>query len=350
MRRSTYIRWTLSALFVAFFLSSCYTQLAVVKKKKVYVYEEKQQPASRGFDRSSLEETDTVYYEEDEDWDNGDTHITYNYYDYPPSVSWRARFYDPFFYDDYYFYNDFYYTRYYPVYDPWLYPYGGWYRPIYIYDPYWHPDWRFAPDGPVYKQRPFARNGQLARSGGRSARVSTRSRSSAGNSAALTGHNRSRSRAGSGTSSRTIRRADDIQVIGTAAPGTGGRTGIKKGTKTKTVRKVVGNRKSRRSSRKYYPVSSSKKRRSTAKTVRSRKSRSVSKSRSSKPKQTTSKSYSPRKRSDNSSSSSGSRSSRSSEWSSGSSRSGSSYTPPARSSSSSRSSSRSSGSRSSRRR
>ncbi len=348
MKRSTYIRWTLSALFVAFFLSSCYTQLAVVKKKKVYVYEEKQQPVTRSYERPSSDEIDTMYYEEDEDWENGATHITYNFYDYPPPVSWRTRYYDPFFYDDFYFYDSFYYSNYYWGYPP----YGGWgwYRPVYIYDPYWHSDWRFAPGGPIYKQRPFARNGRLVRNGGRSTRVSTRSRSSAGNSAALVEHNRSRRTAGNGNSTRTIRRADDIRVIGTAAPGTGGRTGLKKGTTTKTVRKVVGNRKSRRSSRKYYPVSSSKKRRSTAKTVRSRKSRSVSKSRSSQPSKTTSKSYTPKRRSKSSSSSSRSRSNSSSGWNSGSSRSGSSYTPPARSSSSSRSSSRSSGSRSSRRR
>ncbi len=345
MKRSTYIRWILSALFVAFFLSSCYTQLAVVKKKKVYVYEEKQQPVSRNYDRPSLQETDTVYYEEDENWDNGDAQIVNNYYGYPPPVSWRARYYDPYFYDDFYFYDSFYYSNYY-----WDYPfYGrwGWYRPVYIYDPYWHSDWCLTPGGPVYyKQRPFARNGLLARSGGRSTRISTRSRSS--NAEPLISRNRSRTTSGN-SSRRSIRRADDIQVIGTATPATSGRTGIKKGRSAKTVHKVVGNRKSRRSSRKYFPVSSSNKRRSTAKTVHRRKSRSVSKSRSTQPAKKESKSYSPRRRSESSRSSSPSRSS--SNWSSGSRSTGSHYSPPARSTGSSRSSrSSSSGRRSSRRR
>jgi len=336
MKRSTYIRWTLGTLFVAFFLTSCYTQLAVVKKKNVYVYEEE-----RSRPAETYSDQDTVYYEDDQNWDDPNTHITNNYYDYPPPISWRARYYDPIFWDDYYFsssYYDYGY-EYYPV----GYPYGyGWYRPVYIYDPYYSPGWGFrAGRGTNYKPRPFGRNGGMLRSGGNSTRISTRSR--VGGSSSLVKHSATSGRRSIRKNDRSFGNAPDIQVVRGGSTGVGGRKTVTKSTPVKTVRKVVSNRKSRRSNRKYYPVN--KRRRGTVKTVRSRKAVKVKSTKGIKKVKRSSQPTRIKRRSE-SSRSSGSRSS-SRVSSQRSSTSHSSYSPPARSGNS-RSSSRSSSSRSSR--
>jgi methylenetetrahydrofolate dehydrogenase (NADP+)/methenyltetrahydrofolate cyclohydrolase len=61
MKKYMYTRLIFSFLFIAFFTTSCYTQLAVVKPHRVYVYERTVEPDEQE------ESADTVYYEDEEE-------------------------------------------------------------------------------------------------------------------------------------------------------------------------------------------------------------------------------------------------------------------------------------------
>ena len=61
MKKYMYTRLIFSFLFIAFFATSCYTQLAVVKPHRVYVYERTVEPDEQE------EPADTVYYEDEEE-------------------------------------------------------------------------------------------------------------------------------------------------------------------------------------------------------------------------------------------------------------------------------------------
>ncbi|GEM_PF-6437143 len=152
----------LSILTAGLLVSSCYTQLAMVKHEQAYVSDFDQNDEYDEQTRS-----DTLYYE-----DQGGTEINNYYFDRDPLLYTRFGFsrFDPFFWDDYYpdMYLDFYYSDYY-----YNWPYLGWYRPIYVVGIpgwyYWyHPRWGYDGYVPPFKQRSFARGGWTSRPGGSS--------------------------------------------------------------------------------------------------------------------------------------------------------------------------------------
>ncbi|MEJ2545530.1 MAG: hypothetical protein P8Y99_15815, partial [Calditrichaceae bacterium] len=149
---------TLVLLILSFFLSSCYTQFAVVERqtaKKVIVEGQDEAVAEA---EEYVEDVDTVYYE-----DEGEASVyidNYNEYGYPDYYRYGYNIYNP-------WYGGYYWDSYYygSCWDCGYYPYGYYHRYPYVvvYDPYyynyydWHRTDRYY--GDRFKPRPFNREG-----------------------------------------------------------------------------------------------------------------------------------------------------------------------------------------------
>jgi len=338
MKNIKYVRFILSALFIAFFVSSCYTQLAVVKTKRVYVHE---RPVERE------QQVDTVYYEEDGESDT-EVYVYHDYYDYPPPITWRSRYYDPFWND--YYWDDYYYSSWHrPYYNPYGYDYY-WHRPIYIdyhpyyWDNYYGSDWNWNRQNRSFKPRHFAKNGSSLRTGSR--HVASGSRGSRNSTVDNSIRSASTRRA---VRTPSARNTDDIQVTSARSGRTTRDKVVEKSSAKRTKTKVVRTSNDRTSKRKYYRVTKSQRDRTSKSGSRSttvRKSKDSGKRSDKAVKSSKSSSKSRSKSYDSKKSSSSSRSSSSSGSRVSSSRSSSSSSGKSRSSSSSSSSrsSRSSGS------
>jgi len=155
-------------------LSSCYTQLAVVQRDKVYQPQEEERYAA---DQDSVA-VDTIFYGGE---NPGNTFITRNYIygdyfdDYRFGRNPLVR-YDPWYWDNYYFdlsIGGYYgYPGYFPNYY-WYVPYVAFYPPYYAY--YWD-DWNVYPyyGSGNFKQRPFNKNGHIVKHEHHRSRVGTR--------------------------------------------------------------------------------------------------------------------------------------------------------------------------------
>ena len=310
MKKYMYTRLIFSFLFIAFFATSCYTQLAVVKPHRVYVYERTVEPDEQE------EPADTVYYEDEEEPASEVYVDVDNYYGYPPPATWRSHYYDPYYWDSFYW-DDFYYSS-------WNYPYNFyrydyfWHRPaLVVYFP-WYNDYYYnygygyygrsykAP----YKPRHFARGGSLLNPRG------SRHVASGGRSAGKVA-------AGRGTARRTvksrapgIRRADDIRVVRGSAAGSSGGTSVTKTGTRRSGKRIVKSPNRRTGSRKVYKRIRSERKKNTGKiktrSGRAGKVRKGSVTKSSSSKKTTKSSGSRRSSNNSKSSYSGSSSSRSS--------------------------------------
>ncbi len=288
MKKYMYTRLIFSFLFIAFFVTSCYTQLAVVKPKRVYVYErtvEQEEPA------------DTVYYEEDEE-PASDAYVDVdNYYGYPPPATWRSHYYDPYYWDSFYW-DDYYYSS-------WSYPYNYyrfdyfWHRPAFVIYYPWYNDYYYGygyyNEGRrvAYKPRHFTRGGSLLKTGSRHIASSSRSVSN------VSGRN-SASRHTVTDRAPDIRQTDDIRVVRTGAGRSSAGTSISKKSVRKSGKRIVRSSKAHKSGRKIYRKSRSVKKRDTGKTkARSGRPRTVRKGSATKSRSSETTTKSPRSRSDN---------------------------------------------------
>ena len=253
---------------LVFLMSSCYTQLALVKHETP-----QQQTYYSGNDNDEYyyppSSSDTIYEEESPE-------IVQNFYLDNP-------YYDPYdfsmnigFYSDWWW-NDFYYTSWpfigfrplrpillYPV------PYWGFYDPFYWdpYVPYYNPWYYSGPAyGTPYGPRPFSKGGSLVRGGGsKRVRISHNPGSTIGRGPSTFLPTRASGNATSKNTSITIRKrsSDRRTVIGQAGSG---RTVLRKGTTVSTKnrstvikrrgsssRTIISKRSGTTRGRRYFPI------------------------------------------------------------------------------------------------